>query len=404
MSQTNSQQSGQDTRQDTDILVIGAGMVGAAAALGLSQQGYRVTVVEPQFVRELDANAGYDLRISAVTTDNIELLKRLGAWSYIEALRKHPFTELAVRREGDEWLVIGEGRNTLLGYMLENTVIQHGLYLAMQAHPNIRLLETQLTQLNSEQGQAELASEEHIRFSWVIGCDGAQSQVRQASGIGVAGKNYGQSCLLSVVQCDQAVGQRTWESFSHNGEIHALLPLEGNQACLIAYGQRHQVTAWEASSQTLQQVLTQRFAQHVGAFQLVKSGSFPLTRQTALHYVKHRTILLGDAAHTIHPMAGQGVNLGFRDVKQLLQSCEGLAMQDPAQRSKVERALRQYTVLRRLDNETMAQAMDTIDWAFKQHTGPVSMLRNIVVSSLQRITPARQILSAYASGVWKLER
>lgn len=387
--------------RETDILIAGAGMVGAAAALGFAQQGYRVTVVEPNLQTKVTGNGPYDLRISAVTSDNIRLLERLGAWSYIQALRVQPFNELAVRHHAGEWLTLGSQARGLLGYMIENRVIQYGLLQAMRAQPSIEVIEGQVEQLESRAGKANLSNGQEVRFTKVLGCDGAQSKVRHASGIGVVGKSYGQSCLLTVVQCATKMPARTWESFAESGEIHALLPLAGNQACLIMYGSRTQVADWQQSHAYLQQVLDERFASEVGRFELRNYASFPLTRQSALRYVQDRTILLGDAAHTIHPMAGQGVNLGFRDVKKLLNVTQKIRLTNHAQSLKSRLALQQFELLRRADNELMAQAMDSIGWAFQQQQGPAALLRNMVLTGLQRLRPAKDLLTAYASGVWK---
>ena len=399
-----------DTRQDdsqhTDILIAGAGMVGAAAALGFAQQGYRVLVAEPQPQVDVPATGDYDLRISAVTTDNIRLLQQLGAWSYIEAIRVQPFYQLAVRHHAGPWLNLGADdaghAGQSLGYMIENRVIQQGLWQAMLEQPLIKLVEAQVSNLDSGAGEAILSNDQRVSFAKVLGCDGAQSKVRQGSGIGVAGKSYGQSCLLTIVQCATSLPARTWESFAEDGEIHALLPLTGNQACLIMYGSRTQVAQWQTSKAHLQMVLDSRFKDEVGAFELLNYGSFPLTRQTALRYIQDRTILLGDAAHTIHPMAGQGVNLGFRDVKKLLEVTKGLRLTDAEQSLPVRLALQQFALARRADNELMAQAMDSIAWAFGQQRGPIALLRNTVLASLQKISPMQKLLTAYASGVWKV--
>lgn len=390
--------------QHTDILVVGAGMVGAAAALGLAQQGYRVAVVEPNFQQQVDVSAGYDLRISAVTEDNIELLRQLGVWEDIQALRVQAFEQLSVRKQGSDWLTLGQA-GSQLGYMIENSVLQHGLYLGLQRQPNIELYTTTLQALQTRpehQGYAQLANGQALHFDWVLGCDGAQSQVRQASGIGVAGREYGQRCLLSVVTCSAPVAARTWESFAEHGEIHALLPLADSYACLIAYGSRPQVQQWQANDESLRRYLTSQFADITGDFEVQQAGAFDLTRQSALQYVKGRTILLGDAAHTIHPMAGQGVNLGFRDVRQLLQASQGLRLKDGPGSHAVSLALATYSTKRRADNELMAQAMDSIGAGFGVDKGPIATVRELLLSGLRRFTPAQQLMTAYASGVWKV--
>lgn len=391
------------TNLQTDILVVGAGMVGASAALGLAQQGYRVSVLEPSPQQEVDCQGAYDLRISAITTDNIRTLEELGVWSELRNLRVQPFNQLAVRKEGQDWLTMGNAdKPAALGYMIENNVLQYALLKVLHRHPSIEVIKASVDRLNSEQGWALTNSGQRIEFSWVVGCDGAQSKVRQQSGIGVAGRRYGQSCLLTIVQCTDPVAAKTWESFAGNGEIHAMLPLQGNQACLIMYGSGQQVASWQASHEQLQQVLNARFSSETGEFNLLSYGSFPLTRQTALDYVRQRTILLGDAAHTIHPMAGQGVNLGFRDVRKLLAVLQGIDMTNPDAEASTRRALGYYAVARRADNELMAQAMDSIAWGFQRNTGAVATARKLVLTGLQQFKPGRNILSAYASGVWKV--
>src|SRR5690554_6329347 len=232
----------------------------------------------------------------------------------------------------------------------------------------------------------------------VFGCDGANSRVRHASGIGVAGRDYGQRCLLSIVETEEQVPMRTWELFQQN-EIHALLPLANKFACCILYGSTEQVTAWQTSEESMRRVLDERFNTHLGAFSLKKYASFRLTRQSALRYVQYPTVLLGDAAHTIHPMAGQGVNLGFRDVKALLKALQPYALMQTAE---LTASLHKFQRQRRVDNEVMAHAMDAIAWGFHSERTPVPMVRSLILQALRKFAAGRHVMTAYASGVWKL--
>ncbi|MGX5914468.1 FAD-dependent oxidoreductase [Aliidiomarina sp. Khilg15.8] len=384
---------------NSDVLVIGGGMVGAAAALGLAQRGYQVAVLEPKPVTQWLETDTYDLRISAVTSDNIALLEELGVWELIHDMRAQPFNQLAVREAGSDWLELGEaGSLQPLGYMIENNLLQFSLWQALQAHPQVTTLCSSLQTLNTEEQQAITGDADVVNYQWLLGCDGANSRARQLSGIGVGGRDYGQSCLLTLVKTESQVAPRTWESFQGD-EIHALLPLSDKQACLILYADTPTVKHWQANETRLHEVLQARFAESVGAFTLLNWGSFPLRRQSALHYVKDRTILLGDAAHSIHPMAGQGVNLGFRDVKKLLQVMYGQELEHaPA----LGVALKRFEIERRADNELMAHAMDSIGWGFKTEQKGIQLLRRGLLSGLRKFTPGQRLMTAYASGVWKL--
>ncbi|HLV49232.1 MAG TPA: FAD-dependent oxidoreductase [Aliidiomarina sp.] len=383
----------------TSALVVGGGMVGAALAIGLARQGKQVTVVDPQFVRHWQADSDYDLRISAVTNDNIQLLDELDVWQHIRQLRVFPFTELAVSDTPRHWLELGDPNGAQpLGYMIENKVLQHALFLVMEQQKNIHLLESPLAQLSVTEKLATTDAGDIISFDMVFGCDGGQSRVRAASGISVAGRDYGQRCLLSIVATTEQVPMRTWELFQGD-EIHALLPLANNFACCIVYGNAREVSQWQQSHEQVAEVLKTRFAQHIGDFNLQRFASFPLIRQSALRYVQTPTVLLGDAAHTIHPMAGQGVNLGFRDVKALLKA---VAQHELNDESGLVQAFKHYERSRRLDNELMAHAMDAIGWSFQQEMKPIRALRGLMLTGLQRFAPGRSAMTAYASGVWKL--
>lgn len=384
---------------NSDVLVIGGGMVGAATALGLAQRGYLVAVLEPGPVTQWLETDTYDLRISAVTSDNITLLEELGVWDLIHDMRAQPFNQLAVREAGSDWLELGDaGSLQPLGYMIENNLLQFSLWQALQAHPQVTTLCSELQTLNTEEQQAITSDAEVVHYQWLLGCDGANSRARQLSGIGVGGRDYGQSCLLTLVKTETQVAPRTWESFQGD-EIHALLPLSDKQACLILYADAPTVKHWQANETRLHEVLQARFAESVGAFTLLNWGSFPLRRQSALHYVKDRTILLGDAAHSIHPMAGQGVNLGFRDVKKILQVMHGQELEHAPALSV---ALKRFEIERRADNELMAHAMDSIGWGFKTEHKGIQLLRRGLLSGLRKFTPGQRLMTAYASGVWKL--
>lgn len=390
------------------VAVVGGGMVGGALALGLAQQGKTVTVIDPAFTKQEPDKEHYDVRISAITMDNIALLEQLGVWQTLQGYKPYPFYQLAIAGADQEWLELGHepeseqasSKQKPLGYMVENKSLQYVLYQALLAHPQVEVYEGKVARLDAESGLVVLDNQEELVCNVIAGCDGGQSFVRQQVGIGVYGHQYAERCLLAIVKTPEQVPMRTWEVI-HEHEMHALLPLANQQACCILYSNEQTVKQWEQSQEHLQQVLEQKFTQHIGEFELLQAGSFPLTRQSALQYAKHRVMLLGDAAHTIHPMGGQGVNLGFRDVKEALKQCDKKDISIDAQRNQ---ALRRYARQRRLDNELMAHAMDIIKQGYRAPRGPLRIARETLLLGMQGFPSLRRIVTAYASGVWNIKK
>lgn len=382
------------------MLVVGAGMVGGTLALGLSQQGFQVTVVDPSLVKSWDSESAFDLRISAVTADNVSLLEQTHVWQNILACRANPFLQLAVADSNSPWLEFGSLKHESepLGYMVENSVFQFGLYQQLEKDPNITLIEIGLEHLDVTQRRATLGTQPHttIDYDFLLGCDGANSKVRAGAGIGVSGRTYQEACLLVNIKTDLKIEARTWEKF-HSSEVHALLPLNENNACLIVYANKNQIKAWSGSEKVLETALKDRFPE-LGSFSVVSHGYFPLKRQSANHYFtmsqNSSVSLFGDAAHTIHPMAGQGVNLGLRDVSCFLK----LVQQDGFSKE----TLCAYERRRKLDNESMAYGLELVGWGMKSENPFVATLRTLGLNALKNLPFAENALSLYASRSWKV--
>ena len=163
-----------------------------------------------------------------------------------------------------------------------------------------------------------LTNDEHIPFDLLLGCDGANSVIAKLSNIAYRGWDYDQRCLLANVELEQPIEPETWEVFRPQGP-YALLPLSDTKACLIDYDERASIRALQHDESALQKHLCSVFEPRVGKFRVIKAASFPLQRKHALYYTSNGCIaLLGDSAHSIHPMAGQGVNLGFADIQCLV--------------------------------------------------------------------------------------
>ena len=231
----------------------------------------------------------------------------------------------------------------------------------------------------------------------VVGADGASSQVRQLAGIGIHAWQYQQSCMLISVQCADDPGDSTWQQFTPAGP-RAFLPLFDHWASLVWYDAPARIRQLQGMSMAqLQQEITRHFPSRLGEITPLSAGAFPLTRRHALQYVKPGLALVGDAAHTIHPLAGQGVNLGYRDVDALLDIL-GRAKAHGEEWASLP-VLKRYQTRRQADNFSMQSGMDLFYAGFSNDLPPVRMLRNIGLMAAERAGGLKRQALKYALGL-----
>jgi 2-octaprenyl-3-methyl-6-methoxy-1,4-benzoquinol hydroxylase len=231
----------------------------------------------------------------------------------------------------------------------------------------------------------------------LVAADGAQSQLKQLAGIGSLGWQYQQACLLVHVCTDYGALPMTWQQFTPQGP-RAYLPLPGQQASLVWYDDhlRIQQLATLAPAQLAQQI-RQHFPAELGDFTVLKQAYFPLTRSHANHYVKGRLVLVGDAAHTINPLAGQGVNLGFADAQCLAD----LLIKQFAGGTDLAAAslLAQYERERRKANLLMMSAMDVFYQVFSSQLAPLVQIRRLGLQLAGKTGPLKTYVGRYAAGL-----
>ncbi|QIR29731.1 3-demethoxyubiquinol 3-hydroxylase [Kluyvera genomosp. 3] len=386
------------TIRHTDVAVIGGGMVGGALALGLAQNGFSVVVLDKAPPPAFDPTAQPDVRISAISAASVQLLRSLGGWDAVLAMRAHPWRRLETWEWQTAHVVFDAAELKLpnLGYMVENNVLQLALWQALEAHPQVTLLHG--SALKEIHGQhLHLADDTEIVARLVVGADGAQSQVRQLAGIGVHGWQYPQSCMLITVKSENEPGDSTWQQFTPTGP-RAFLPLYDNWASLVWYDTPARIRQLQSLSMTqLQREISAHFPARLGNVTPVAAGAFLLTRRHALQYVQPGLVLVGDAAHTIHPLAGQGVNLGYRDVDALLDVLANARSvgEDWASLPVLER----YQSRRRVDNLLMQSGMDLFYAGFSNDLGPLRVLRNVGLMAAQRAGVLKRQALKYALGL-----
>jgi 2-octaprenyl-3-methyl-6-methoxy-1,4-benzoquinol hydroxylase len=388
--------------ESIDVAVVGGGMVGAAAALGLAQNGFQVVVIEHQAPAAFDAANPPDVRISAISSASVALLKSLGVWETVRAMRSHAYRQL----ETWEWESAHVSFNAQelglpeLGYMVENQVLQLALWQALEAHPNVRLLcPARIDTMHQQAGRWTLhfADEQTLTVPMVIGADGANSQVRRWAGMGIHAWQYRQSCMLITVKCEQAPGDSTWQHFTPAGP-HAFLPLFDNWASLVLYDSPARIRQLQNMTMPqLQKAIEANFPERLGQVTPVASGAFPLTRRHALQYTQQGLALIGDAAHTIHPLAGQGVNLGYRDVDALLDVM--LKARSYGENWADARILKRYQTRRQADNFLMQSGMDLFYAGFSNTLGPLRVIRNLGLMAAERGGVLKRQALKYALGL-----
>ncbi|WP_417665516.1 FAD-dependent oxidoreductase [Pseudidiomarina sp.] len=372
------------------IVVIGGGMVGASAALAFAQSGHDVTVIEAG--KPATSTGDWDLRISSIHQRNVAWLTELGVWADVRPERRFYYTDLAVEcRDGMRVnFAASEVNVEALGAMVENNALQQALWQHLDQHGVRCLSLTRVAQFQLAEQQVELDTGERLPYDLLVGADGSTSQVAKAAGIAMRGWDYDMRCLLAIADVREPIQPATWEVFREAGPF-ALLPLGTHQACLIDYRSEQE---WQQLSGDAQvhKALHETFAPHIGDHKVSRFASFPLRRQRALRYHVHNSVvLIGDAAHSIHPLAGQGVNIGFADVQELLSQ---LNDQQP-----VAAALRAYERVRERENQQMMRAMDAIHFGFRsQHVVPRALISG-GLALVNRVMPLKRALIKQAIGM-----
>ncbi len=389
-------------QQKLDVAIVGGGMVGAALASGLALQGFRVALLDREEPAPFDPASPPDIRVSAIGAASVALLKQLDVWPAVLAMRAAPYRRL----ETWEWrsAQVGFDAQDLglpeLGYMVENSVLQRALWQRLQQQEQVELLcPAQLQGIQQVNGgwQLQLAGSNTLNARLVVGADGANSQVRQWAGLGTEGWSYAQSCMLISVRCQQLAGDTTWQQFTPQGP-RAWLPLYDNWASLVWYDHPARIRQLQAMPLAqLQKEVEASFPARIGKVTVVAAASFPLTRRHARRYVLPGLALVGDAAHTINPLAGQGVNLGYRDVDALIDVLSMARAQGEDWSS--EPVLMRYQRQRRRDNLLMQSGMDLFYFTFSNQLAPLKVIRNLGLIVAERSGVLKRQALRYALGL-----
>ncbi len=392
-----------------DIVINGGGMVGASLACALAQTTpYTVAVLEPTLPAELPDDAPFEVRMSAFSLGTVKLLENLNVWPHVTATgRACAYRHMRVWEDGGGETVFHAEQVgvPVLGYFAENRLIQQAALTRLAQLPSvtvrndapksIRIADTGVT-IHTHSGDTL-----HARL--LLGADGANSVVRTAAGIGVHAWDYDHHALVTSALTTLPQQDTTWQRFTPRGP-QAFLPFVGQRAALVWYeSPRRCQELLELDEATFLRALEAEFPACLGGVTgLTSRVRFPLRRSHAHRYVGERVALIGDAAHTVHPLAGQGVNLGFLDAAALADVLHSAAEKG---RDVGDAALlAEYERWRRADNLAMQTVIDLFYRVFSNDLPPVKLLRGLGLRVADRLGIAKGPVVRFALGTAGLSR
>ena len=398
---------------DADVILGGGGLVGQTLALALEQAGLSVIVIDAARPAETLAPA-FDGRAFAIAFASYRMWRALGLGEVLDEVAQ-PIEQIMVtdgrlpgraRKGGPSLLHLQFDRGELkdhdepLGLMLEARYVRLALDRGVKAAKAIRMIQPQSVNAIERDPAGvtvTLANGEMLRAPLLVGADGRRSFVRQAVGIRTIGWDYPVTAIVATIQHEEPHGAVAHEYFLPNGPF-AILPLKGNRSNIVWAEPRKAADALlKMNEPDFIAELRLRFGDFLGALSLEGPRfGYPLSMQLAERMIDARVALAGDSAHGIHPLAGQGLNLGLKDCAALAECiADGVNLGlDPGDVSILER----YQRWRRFDNVSMAMGMEFFDKLFSNDIAPVRAARTLGLAAVNAVGPARRFFMKYAGG------
>ncbi|NVK73961.1 MAG: UbiH/UbiF/VisC/COQ6 family ubiquinone biosynthesis hydroxylase [Oceanospirillaceae bacterium] len=392
-----------------DLIIVGAGMVGALSAILLAKSSLRIALVDKHNGEyQLSTPPAYDARVSAISSQSKALLEQANVWQGIAKDRIASYDNMVV------WDGLGEGYIDFnaqatampeLGHLVENAVLNQQLMVQVRSSDNIDLylgdtLESH--ELSESAVKVELASGHILNAQAIIAADGALSKLRTENAFDTVEWDYGHHAIVTTLEIGEFHENTAWQSFGEEG-ILAFLPLP-------SVDQKHYVSiVWSVPPKEAESLMALDEAAFCRRLHYAMNKRFdvlrltqtrqaiPLRQRHAKEYVKAGLALIGDAAHTIHPLAGQGANLGFGDVKALVEVLEKAHRR--GEHLGASKVLRRYQRVRMLDNIAMAAGMEAFKRLFSTQQPLVVQLRNMGMRRFNQDVSLKRKLVARAAGL-----
>ena len=393
------------TDRKFDVLIVGAGMVGATAACLLARSGFSVAILEAREPQEFDSTKAVGLRVSAFSPGAQAILTEAGAWRQIEQQRHRPYRRMRVE-DRDESVVIAfsapEFGLERLGTIIENQLVQWSLWQTLRAMGGVEIIcpdQLEALEYVNDEPVVRLSSGSSIQCRLLVGADGVNSKVRKMLGIEQDHWEYGQQGIVSVIATAKPNPGIAWQRFAEGGPL-AFLPLQDGTSSIV----------WsrpEAEARRLLELNDAAFCAEVEQAAAGESrawpgticacgprAAFPLTMQLSHCYAASRAVLIGDAAHVVHPLAGQGVNLGLLDAAGLAEVL--VAARSHQADIYSEKTLRKFARWRRSEVEVMARGIHGIRGLFMPEV--LAPLRRFGLGLVARSWIAKEAFIKRAAG------
>lgn len=404
-----------------DVVIIGGGIVGTTLACLLGEMAkagstIRVALLEGQAAMTAwppteHGVDGFDPRVSALTLASQRLLDDIGAWPLMANSRVSPYREMHVwdaEGTGSIHFDAADVQQPALGHIVENRIIIAALQSQLPLYGNVSFLApatvTGINETNDNRTpyQVDLETGQSLRSKLLVGADGGNSLVRRAAGFKTREWDYGHQALVATVETQQHHQCTAWQRFLPSGPL-AFLPLDSNgegRLSSIVWSMLPELAEQRMADDDAEfcRQLAAAFESRLGEVTAVsKRYSFPLRQRHATDYVKPGVVLVGDAAHTIHPLAGQGVNLGLLDVAVLSEELERALSKELELNSM--QVLTRYQRRRKAHNLGMMGIMEGFKRLFGQQALPVRWLRNAGMRQVDQLAPLKQLIVKQAMGL-----
>lgn len=394
-----------------DIVIVGAGMVGSTLALALKDSGLTIVVLDhhAKSYKSFDLETPFEPRVSAISLASQRVLQHVNAWSGVLARRLSPYTDMYV------WDGAGTGNisfsaasvhQPILGHIIENRVVQDALLEQLEAaNETIQLLSgVTLEKLErlADSWRVVLENDVEIQAKLIVGADGARSKVRELAGIATREWDYFHHAIVTSVYCELPHNKTAWQRFTDDGPLAFLpLSLNGNeQWCSIVWSlppeKAEQIMALD--DEKFCKKLSETFEYKLGRVERVDPRvCIPLRQRHAKRYIQQGLAVVGDAAHVIHPLAGQGVNLGFMDAAMLAETI--LDALDKSEDFSSTKVLNHFERNRMPHNLGMMAAMESFERLFQADQLPLRWLRNTGLKVVNQLPEIKALFIRRALGV-----